>query len=70
MSGKSRTYSDVLKEAQAKGFAEANPLLDVNGTDTAHKLAILARLAFQRRIDFSKIGLRASPTCRPKIFLR
>jgi len=55
MTEKNRTYAEVLKEAQAKGYAESNPSLDVNGTDTAHKLAILARLAFQRKIDFKKI---------------
>ncbi|MHC5137819.1 MAG: homoserine dehydrogenase [Planctomycetota bacterium] len=39
-------FSDVLKEAQAKGFAEADPTLDINGGDTAHKLVILSGLAF------------------------
>jgi homoserine dehydrogenase len=39
-------FSDVLKEAQAKGFAEADPTLDINGGDTAHKLVILGGLAF------------------------
>ncbi len=39
-------FPDVLKEAQAKGFAEADPTLDINGGDTAHKLVILGGLAF------------------------
>jgi len=39
-------FTDVLKEAQAKGFAEADPTLDINGGDTAHKLVILGGLAF------------------------
>lgn len=39
-------FADVLKEAQAKGFAEADPTLDINGGDTAHKLVILGGLAF------------------------
>lgn len=41
-----RGFADVLKEAQAKGYAEADPTLDVGGGDTAHKLALLASLAF------------------------
>ena len=39
-------YADVLKLAQAKGFAEADPAMDVDGTDATQKLAILAHLAF------------------------
>ncbi|MFT8523107.1 homoserine dehydrogenase [Gluconobacter oxydans] len=42
-----RDFTDVLTEAQAKGYAEAEPSTDVDGWDTAHKLAILAGLAFQ-----------------------
>ncbi len=41
-----RGFADVLAEAQAKGYAEADPTLDVGGGDTAHKLALLASLAF------------------------
>ncbi len=41
-----RSFGDVLSEAQALGYAEADPTLDVGGGDTAHKLAILASLAF------------------------
>ncbi len=41
-----RAYADALAEAQALGYAEADPTLDVDGTDTAHKLAILAQIAF------------------------
>jgi homoserine dehydrogenase len=39
-------YATALGQAQALGFAEADPTLDVDGTDTAHKLAVLAQLAF------------------------
>ena len=49
-------YGDALAEAQRLGYAEADPTVDVDGTDTAHKLAILARIAFNGRIPFS--GLR------------
>jgi homoserine dehydrogenase len=41
-----RPYAEVLADAQALGFAEADPTLDVGGGDTAHKLALLATLAF------------------------
>jgi homoserine dehydrogenase len=41
-----RPFADVLKDAQAKGYAEADPRLDIGGGDTAHKLALLASLAF------------------------
>ncbi len=48
-------FKTVLAEAQARGYAEADPTLDINGTDTAHKLAILAGLAFERRIAMTDI---------------
>jgi len=56
------TYDDMgferaLKEAQRKGFAEADPTLDVEGDDSAHKLAILASIAFNAQIDLSDIYL-------------
>ena len=41
-----RSYAEALAEAQRRGYAEADPTLDVDGTDAAHKLAILARIAF------------------------
>ena len=41
-----RGYHDVLREAQQRGYAEADPTLDVDGTDAAHKLAILVQIAF------------------------
>ena len=40
------SYESVLQEAQEKGYAEPDPTLDVNGTDAAHKIGILAALAF------------------------
>ncbi|HET7084509.1 MAG TPA: homoserine dehydrogenase [Rhizomicrobium sp.] len=46
MESTGRAFAEVLKEAQAKGYAEADPTLDVGGGDTAHKLALLASLAF------------------------
>ncbi len=55
MSKAGKEYSTALKEAQQAGFAEADPTLDVNGSDSAHKLAILATLAFGREIDYTSI---------------
>jgi homoserine dehydrogenase len=46
MSTKGRSFDDVLSEAQALGYAEADPTFDIDGTDAAHKLVILASLAF------------------------
>ena len=48
-------FSEVLKEAQEKGFAEADPTLDIGGGDTAHKIALLATLAFGVKVDFRQI---------------
>ena len=50
-----RDFADVLAEAQARGFAEADPAFDIDGIDTAHKLAILASIAFGSRIDFAPV---------------
>lgn len=49
------TYAQALEEAQRLGFAEADPTMDVDGTDAAQKLAILAHLAFGARVHWSKI---------------
>jgi len=48
-------FSTALAEAQRLGYAEADPSLDVGGVDAAHKLAILAAMAFGARIDFSGV---------------
>lgn len=52
-----RDFADVLKEAQEKGYAEADPTFDVGGIDAAHKLTILAALAFGIRPDFSSVDI-------------
>ena len=46
MTEQGQSYADALAEAQRLGYAEADPTLDVDGTDAAHKLAILAQIAF------------------------
>jgi homoserine dehydrogenase len=48
-------FSDVLQAAQELGYAEPDPTFDIEGIDTAHKLAILATLCFGTRIDFNAI---------------
>jgi homoserine dehydrogenase len=48
-------FSQVLKEAQRLGYAEANPILDVGGGDTAHKLALLSSLAFGMAPDLKSV---------------
>jgi homoserine dehydrogenase len=47
-----RDFSDILAEAQAKGYAEADPAFDIEGIDAAHKLSILAAISFGSKIDF------------------
>ncbi|HBO95412.1 MAG: homoserine dehydrogenase [Pseudomonadales bacterium] len=54
MAEKGREFDDVLKEAQALGYAEADPTFDVEGIDAAHKLTILASIAFGIPLQFSK----------------
>ncbi len=53
-------YDQALKQAQKLGYAEADPTLDVDGTDTAHKLAVLAQLAFGANVttpDIAREGI-------------
>lgn len=49
------SYEDALKEAQEKGFAEADPTADVDGLDAAAKIAILASIAFNSRVTMSQV---------------
>ncbi|MEN1679442.1 MAG: homoserine dehydrogenase [Planctomycetota bacterium] len=49
------SYEDVVAEAQRLGYAEADPAMDVDGTDAAQKLAILAQLAFGARLNWREI---------------
>jgi homoserine dehydrogenase len=55
MRDKGRAFDDVLAEAQALGYAEADPTFDVEGIDAAHKLTILAANAFGIALQFSKV---------------
>ena len=55
MRDKGRDFSDVLAEAQALGYAEADPTFDVEGIDAGHKLTILASIAFGIPLQFDKV---------------
>lgn len=55
MREKGRTFDDVLQEAQQLGYAEADPTFDVEGIDAAHKLTLLASIAFGIPLQFEKV---------------
>jgi homoserine dehydrogenase len=55
MTGEGLDFAEVLKEAQARGYAEADPALDVEGLDSAHKLQILVSVAFRTFVDLKDI---------------
>jgi homoserine dehydrogenase len=62
MTREHKSYAVALKEAQVAGFAEADPTLDVNGTDSAHKLAILSSLCFAQAVPFESISIEGIDT--------
>ena len=55
MSDEDKDYEDVLKEAQEKGYAEADPAKDIDGFDTFNKIFILSAVAFKAKIDLNNI---------------
>jgi homoserine dehydrogenase len=57
MEAEGRDFADVLAEAQALGFAEADPSFDIDGVDAAHKLSILASIAFGTRPAFPAVAV-------------
>ncbi|MAH83457.1 MAG: homoserine dehydrogenase [Rhodospirillaceae bacterium TMED8] len=50
-----RPFAEILAEAKALGYAESDPTFDIDGIDTAHKLSILAALAFGTEVDFANV---------------
>jgi homoserine dehydrogenase len=58
-------FETALAEAQAKGYAEADPTLDVEGQDAAHKLAILSALAFGMKINFDDVYIEGISRITP-----
>ncbi|MCK8823920.1 homoserine dehydrogenase [Fuchsiella alkaliacetigena] len=59
-------FDEVLAEAQASGYAEADPTADIDGYDAAYKLAILAAIAFSSRIDINEIYLEGISQVPPE----
>jgi len=59
------SFQEALQEAQAQGFAEADPTLDVEGLDAAHKLALLMALAYGAQIDFDGIHVEGITKIEP-----
>lgn len=55
MNDEGADFDDVLKDAQAKGYAEADPTADIEGHDACRKIAILSSLAFGKFVDFEEI---------------
>ena len=56
MEDSGRDFAEVLAEAQALGFAESDPTFDIEGIDAAHKLSILAAIAFGTQVDFGAVA--------------
>ncbi len=65
MEKEGRSFADVLKEAQAQGYAEADPTFDIGGFDTAHKLALLTSLAFGTRTSFESVYVEGIQSITP-----
>jgi homoserine dehydrogenase len=65
MEQEGRAFADVLKEAQAQGYAEADPTFDIGGFDTAHKLALLTSLAFGTRASIESVYVEGIETIMP-----
>jgi homoserine dehydrogenase len=64
-----RTFDDVLAEAQRLGYAEADPTFDVEGVDAAHKLTILASIAFGIPLQFSRVYTEGISRIQPEDIL-
>ncbi len=65
MSNEKCSFDDALKQAQEKGFAEADPTLDIKGHDSAHKLAILTSLAYGMEINIRDIHVEGITKISP-----
>ncbi|MDH3454551.1 MAG: homoserine dehydrogenase, partial [Desulfuromonadales bacterium] len=60
-----KDFAEVLKDAQEKGFAEADPTYDVEGIDTAHKLAIIMTMAYGMTISLDDISIEGISSIQP-----
>jgi homoserine dehydrogenase len=65
ISSEGMSFADALRDAQAEGFAEADPTLDVGGFDTAHKLAIISSLAYGMKINMDDIFIEGISNITP-----
>ncbi len=65
MQDEGRDFEGVLKEAQAKGYAEADPTFDIGGFDTAHKLTLLTSLAFGSQVALDQVHIEGIETITP-----
>jgi homoserine dehydrogenase len=65
MSREGTTFAAALREAQTHGFAEADPRLDVQGVDAAHKIAILSALAYCCEVDFGQVYIEGITNIDP-----
>jgi len=65
MTSEGTSFEETLKEAQNLGYAEADPTMDIDGWDSAHKLAILLSLAYGIEIDFKKIFVKGISEITP-----
>ncbi|MFQ5451796.1 MAG: homoserine dehydrogenase [Nitrospinaceae bacterium] len=66
MSDEHCDFQSALKEAQEKGFAEADPTFDIEGVDSAHKIAILTRLAYGTPVAFDQITVQGISNISPE----
>jgi homoserine dehydrogenase len=62
MTASGRPFAEALAEAQARGYAEADPSFDIGGVDAAHKLSLLASLAFGVELDFDGVSIEGIET--------
>ena len=66
MTEKGQAFEDALADAQRLGYAEADPTFDVEGVDAAHKLTILASIAFGMPLSFDKVSVEGIATVTPQ----
>lgn len=65
MTEEGKEFSDVLKDAQKQGYAEADPTFDIEGIDSAHKLSILSSIAFSTMVEMEKIFVEGISNIKP-----
>jgi homoserine dehydrogenase len=66
MSDKGLSFDDALRQAQEKGYAEADPTLDIQGIDAAHKLILLIRLAYGQNLPLAKLTVEGITRVTPE----